>query len=134
MAAMTLGVTGSPLNERREDREKDSPAAAPALSQGLGGDTDAIIGNQPCIESSPGKETEGGGGLDDGVGLWDWGWESGGGSMMGGGGEEGKSRRLASRKSHVAGSGEAEDVGVCRRRGRSPFSTLVSPVALGDGN
>jgi hypothetical protein len=37
-------VVGGRRREEIGKQKEDSPAAAPALSQGLGGDTDAIIG------------------------------------------------------------------------------------------
>jgi hypothetical protein len=93
-------------------KQEDSPPVAPALSQGLGGDTDAIIGIN--LASGPVQ----GDGEDDGLGDLDLDWRRRVevDQLMGGmGGEE---REKSSCKSHVAGSGEAEDVGVCRPPGK----------------
>lgn len=87
---------------RPHEAGDDSPPA-PALSQGFGGDTDAIIGFSN-LASRPDRWKEM---------VWggEWRWSDDG--------EEGKVV-----DSHVAGGGEAEDVGVCRS---ALINTLCTP-------
>lgn len=96
---------------------KDSPAAAPALSQGLGGDTDAII--RLYLASGP-VQRRWGEVMDLGTGE---GVEVD--RRMGDGRRRREGRK--SSKSHVAGSGEAEDVGVFRPLGKSEEELGSSP-------
>lgn len=42
-------VVGGRTRAERETWRENSPAAPAALSQGLGGETDAILGDQACI-------------------------------------------------------------------------------------
>ena len=98
-------LLGEDTSGKRQTWGENSPAAAPALSQGLGGETDAILGIKLALGTSPGRWGE----MELGLG----GGKSGGGSREDGGeGKESVGVKLV--KAHVAGSGEAEDVGVCR--------------------